>query len=333
MHAATQCRFTPDRSSFGLSISSDGRRAGHTAANFDHHWAIVDTPVRIFRVRIIRNPLHGGLLVGLTLPSAPLRNLHQEREEKRLSRQASKSAADMQRPQKLLQAHASMSTTTVPTVTVNGESQSPAQRTHLPLNLQSNVASTGTRISSDRNEAANDDDEDEEEGERFPAKSMSSAEERFNATSFMLEMRSGALFERGKWGPSQSLGHNVLEGALVCVEKNYSSKAIRFVIRNASRPDHRIGARRQSAQGTGVDVGLIVQQQPHSASIGARPSQQYTTAGVKIRRNTVLKEQEGLTGVLYDWRPTGLNAEQFDSLIGVVMMYINGDEVQIEDEE
>ena len=333
MHAVTQCRFSPDRSSFGLSISSDGRLARHEASNFDHHWALADTPVPTFRVRIVRNPLHGGLLVGLALPSAPLRNLHQECEERRLSRQASKTAADMQRPQKLLQAHASTSTAPVPTVTVNSESQSPKQRTHLPVTLQSSVASTATRVSSDRNEAVNDDDEDEEEGERFPAKSVSPAEERFNSTSFMLEMRSGALFERGKWRQSQSLGHNVLEGALVCVEKNYSSRAIRFVIRPASRPEVRVGARGQSAQGTGADVGVAVQQQPHFASIGARPSQQYTTAGMKTRTQTVVKEQEGLSGVLYGWRPTGLNAEQFDSLVGTVMMYINGDEVQIEDEQ
>ena len=205
-----------------------------------------------------------------------------------------------------------------------------SQRTHLPVTLQSSVGSTNTRVSSARNEA---DDEDDEEGERFP-KSVRPAEERFNATSFMLEMRSGALFERGKWGPSQSLGHNVLEGALVCVEKNYSSRAVRFVIRPAPspRPEFRASARGQPAQGTGADIGVAMQQRPHLSSIGARPSQQYTTAEVKTQRQTVVKEQEGLSGVLYGWRPTGLNAEQFDSLVGTVMMYINGDEVQIEDE-
>lgn len=293
MCIATQCRFTPDNSSFGLNITSDGRCVKHMAANFDHHWALTDAPVRTFRVRIVRNPLRGGLLVGLALPSSPLRNRHIEREARRLSRQISKSGVDMKRPQRILEAVPSI----VPSVTVSCEFPE-----HRPIDAERSINSGG-RMHAEA--GGGDSEDDEDEGERFPAK-RNASEESFYANSYMLEMRSGALFERGVWGPTQGIGHNVLEGSLVCVEKNYSSRSIRFIIRPSPRPDHQLGAAGHQTQATGVET---------------------------TRRHTAAKEEQGLTGVIYGWRTTGLNADQFDSLVGAVMMYINGDEVRIEDTE
>lgn len=331
IYAAAQCRFSPDISSFGLSISSDGRRVRHEAGNFDHHWALADIPVRSFNVRIVRNPLGGGLLVGLVLPFTPLRNLQQEHEERRLSRQASLSTADTRsstrRPQKLLTARADVVPT--PTASLNKESHAP----HQTIAVASVTTVSGAQVV----ETAVQDDEDEGEGERFPAKGVSASEESFISRSFMLEMRSGALLERGVWGPSQSLGHNVLEGSLVCVEKNYSTRAIRFVIRTSSgsKPVFRIAADEKLAQGTNASAGAAAPaRQHHKASVGTRVQlHSATITGATSRRHTVEKVEDGLSGVLYGWRPTGLNAEQFGSLVGAVMMYINGDEAQIENSE